>query len=238
MWVVFCRCGIRTRFSSLMPSTLYSHTGRPDSSRNPVRYLVVSNSLPALVSTSVGSDTIRPSGQRSRSHNAFSITVRPNGVGSAGDQQCVIPARQCAGDRSRGVAAETVGHQPFFPDQRLPSFVGGIPPQPIAPVQRRAFALPPSDFSGRSTVAACPRTFHPSAPATSGVPPPPYSGASLDHSSRQEKPDGGARSGSANDGFTRSTPKLTTSSRSPSSRSLKKRTANAAVPSTAPSTSA
>ena len=57
MCVVFCRCGISTRFSNRTPSTSHSHTGRPASSRNAARYREQSNPLPSVVLKTLGRAT-------------------------------------------------------------------------------------------------------------------------------------------------------------------------------------
>ena len=54
--------------------------------------------------------------------------------------------------------------------------------------------------------------------ARGGVPPPPYRGSSLDHSTSQRLPAGGASSGSGHGSRCRSAPRLTSSSRSSPSR--------------------
>src|SRR5439155_5822204 len=149
-----------------------------------------------------------------------------------GDEQPMIAPRGDAGDRARGVPPEAVGHQPLARQSLLALRArGGGPLDAPHQVVEAHVAI----GSGRKTSEACPGSVHTPIDGGATVPPPPYRGCSLDHSSVQRVSAGGASSGSGRMSRTRSTPRLTSIRRS-SSPSPKNRTTKASSPSTAPST--
>ena len=156
MCVVFCRCGISTRFSMRTSSTSKVQTGRPASSRNDDSHRAASNSLPPAVSIMLCSDT----SAAVRIADALPDVVQHHRAAERcrqrGDEIRVIAARQRARQRPRRVATEAVGDQPFLLRQRPASLVGRLPSDWRARVR---FACPRRPLP-RQSLRVCPAAMY------------------------------------------------------------------------------
>ena len=127
MCVVFCRCGISTRFSMRTFSTSKVQTGSPASSRNDESHRAASNSLPPGVSIRLCSET----SAAVRIADALPDVVQHHRAAERrrqrGDEVRVIAARQRARQRARRVAAESVGDEPLLLRERTAALVRSAP---------------------------------------------------------------------------------------------------------------
>src|SRR5919198_4268367 len=143
-----------------------------------------------------------------------------------GNQDAVVPTCDHAADGARCIPAEAVGHEPLARGEvvglyRLTGRPGDAASQ-FRNLHGRTHAVlrtfggrrSTRRGAGRNTMAHSPATYQPPSGNASGVPPPPYFGSSLDHSTYQSRSAGGASSGSAIELRARSLPRFTTSSRS------------------------
>ena len=124
MCVVFCRCGISTRFSNRTPSASCSHTGRPaEPERREVSRAVEPVPLRRAEDAGQGDDAAIP--ETDLLPDVIEHHRPPERRWQRRNQQTVVSPRDGAGNRSARITAEAVRHQPFLPGQLFrPSGVG------------------------------------------------------------------------------------------------------------------